>query len=445
MTLAHEMIIDFTRRAGANATEVIQISSTDIAVSERMGKQEKLERSEHLSIGLRVWVGNRQAIVSTDTNDEQTLKELVNNAVAMAKASPPDPFAALAEAHMFAIQPPTLNLADNAEPEVATLTERCKEAESAALRVKGITNSDGAEAGYSRYRIELMVAPASGAPLTGQYETTSYYTSISAVAGSGTNMEEDYAFSSTRFFDDLKHADALGCEAGERAVKRLNARKVPTCQAPIVWDKRVSKSLLSNFLSAINGNAIARNTSFLKDSMGKQIFSPQVHITDDPHLARGLGSKPFDGEGVQNRKTTLVENGALLSWLLDIRSANQLGLKTTGHASRSLSAPPAPSSTNAYMQAGTLSPQEMIANIPNGFYVTDLFGMGVNLITGDFSQGARGFWIERGEIAYPVSEITIAGKLQEMFRQCTPANDLEFIYATNAPTLLIEGMTIAGS
>jgi PmbA protein len=445
MTLAHELIVDYAKRAGAEAMEVIQIASTDVAVSERMGKQEKLERSEHQSVGLRVWVGDRQAIVSTDTSDENTLKELVSNAVAMAKSSPPDPFAALAEAGMFAAHPPALELADSIEPDVATLTSLCKKAESAALNVKGVTNSDGAEAGYSRYKIELMIAPRDGTPFVGSYQSTSYHTSISVVAGSGTNMEEDYAFSSTRFFSDLENASTLGIDAGERAVKRLNARKMPTCSVPIVWDKRVSKSLLGNFLSAINGNSIARKTSFLKDAMDRSIFAKGITITDDPHLSRGLGSKPFDGEGVQNKKTTLVENGELKSWLLDIRSANQLGLKTTGHASRALSSPPSPTSSNAYIHAGEISPEAMIAGISNGFYVTDLFGMGVNLITGDFSQGARGFWIERGEIAYPVSEITIAGKLQDMFLHTTAANDLEFKYATNAPTLLIEGMTIAGS
>lgn len=237
----------------------------------------------------------------------------------------------------------------------------------------------------------------------------------------------------------------LGLEAGERVIKRLGAKKMPTCKVPIIWDRRVSKSLLGNFLNAINGSAVARKTSFLKDAMGTQIFGENINITDDPHLPRGLASKPFDGEGVQNRKTTLVENGVLKSWLLDIRSANQLGLKTTGHASRGLGSPPSPTSTNATIHAGKISTKELIASITDGFYVTDLFGMGVNMVTGDFSQGARGFWIEKGVLAYPVSEITIAGKLQEMFLHMTAASDLEYKYAVNAPTLLIEGMMVAGS
>lgn len=445
MSKTHELLVETAKRAGADAVEVFAYQSTDVAVSERMGKQEKLERSESHAVGLRVFVGKQQAMISSDVNDEAVLKPLAEKAVAMAKASPPDPYAGQADASLFSSQIPDLQLADSIEPDVKTLTDLCKQAEDAARRVAGVTNSEGAEAGYSRHHIELMIAPPSGAPFIGSYATTSYFTSVSVLAGSGTDMEEDYAFSSTRFFADLQDAKSLGLEAGARAVRRIHPKKMPTCNVPIVWDKRVSKSLLGNFLSAIHGSSIARKTSFLKDMLEKQVFAPNIFITDDAHRLKGLGSKPFDGEGLPTGSSSLIHEGVLKSWLLDIRSANQLGFAPTGHASRSLSSPPSASSSNAYIHAGTISKQAMLAGIKEGFYVTDLFGMGVNLVTGDFSQGARGFWIDRGEIAYPVSEITIAGRLQEMFLHTTAADDLEFKYSTNAPTLLVEGMMIAGS
>lgn len=445
MTNPIETLIETAKRHGADAAEACLIGGTDLTIAMRMGIQEKLERSEHQAIGLRVFIGKQQAMISTDAMDETSLKSLAEKAVSVAKASPPDPYAAQADTSMFAKNIPNLALADHIEPDVQTLTDMCLQAEDTARAVQGVTNSEGAEAGYSRSKMEIVIAPRHGTPFYGTYESTSYHTSISVLAGSGTEMEEDYAFSHTRFFADLQDAASLGIEAGERVIKRLGAKKMPTCRVPIVWDKRVSKSLLSNFLSAINGSAIARKTSFLKDAMGTAIFNSNITITDDAHLLRGLASKPFDGEGVANGKTTLVENGVLQSWLLDIRSANQLGLKTTGHASRGLGSPPSPSSTNSFIHAGKVSAKELIGSVKDGFYVTDLFGMGVNLVTGDFSQGARGFWIEKGEIAYPVSEITIAGKLQDTFLNMTAADDLEFKYATNAPTLLIEGMMVAGS
>lgn len=440
-----EFLTDIARHHGADAVEVMQLTSTDLSVAMRMGKQEKLERAEHRAVGLRVFTGKQQAMISTDARDEPSLKMLAEKAVAMAKASPADPYAGQADETLFAKEIPSLDICDTIEPEVAQLTQRCLDAEEAARAIPGVTNSEGAEAGYSHLKVELLIAPPSGAPFRGQYDMTNYHSSIAVLAGSGMEMEEDYAFSSARYFADLQDAIPLGREAGERAVKRLNPRKMPTKSVPVVWDRRVSKSLLSNFLSAINGSAVARQTSFLKDKMHTKIFADGIRITDDAHLKRGLGSKPFDGEGVRNGKTTLVENGLLQSWLLDIRSAHQLKLRTTGHASRSMSAPPAPAPTNAYIHAGKASAEELIGHVKDGLYLTDLFGMGVNLVTGDFSQGARGFWIENGKVTYPVSEITVAGKLQQMFMQMTAANDLEFKYTTNAPTLLIEGMTVAGS
>lgn len=258
-------------------------------------------------------------------------------------------------------------------------------------------------------------------------------------------MERDYDYSSTRWRSDLASAESIGKNAASRALSRLNPRRVPTCDVPVVFDPRVSRSLLSAFAGAINGANIARGTSFLKADMGKALFAPNINIIDDAHIPRGLASRPFDAEGVSGGKRALVENGVLTSWLLDVRTANRLGLATTGHASRGVGSGPSPSSTNLYMQAGNDSPNALLAGIKSGFYVTETFGMGVNLITGDYSQGASGFWIENGEVTYPVSEVTIAGHLREMFTRAIPADDLTFRYATNAPTLRIDTMTVAGT
>jgi PmbA protein len=258
-------------------------------------------------------------------------------------------------------------------------------------------------------------------------------------------MERDYAYSSTRHRADLESPETIGRRAATRAVERLNPRKVSTQTVPIIFDPRVSASLVGHFAGAISGTSIARGVSFLKDHLGKSIFPSEISIIDDPHRGRGLRSKPFDGEGVKNSRQSLIQEGVLQTWILDSASARQLGLDTTGHAARGTGGPPGPSATNLYMEAGKQSPQELMADIKNGFYVTELIGQGVNGVTGDYSRGAAGFWIENGEIAFPVSEITIAGNLKDMYQNLIPANDLEFRYGTNAPTLRVEGMTIAGA
>jgi PmbA protein len=266
----------------------------------------------------------------------------------------------------------------------------------------------------------------------------------SVLAGRGEAMERDYDGASSRFLADLEDAAAIGRRAGERAVRRLGARKVATAKVPIVYDPRVARGLLGHLAGAIAGPAIARGTSFLKDRLGQSVFAPGIRITDDPHRRRGLRSRPFDGEGVRNRAMDLVADGVLTTWLLDCRSARQLGLRSTGHASRGTSGVPSPGTTNLYLHPGSLQPAELMADIDRGFYVTELIGMGVNLVTGDYSRGAAGFWIEKGAFAHPVSEVTIAGRLQDMFRALVPANDLVFRYGIDAPTVRIDGMTVAG-
>jgi PmbA protein len=433
-------LIANARKAGADAADALMYTSTSISVSQRLGKPEGLERSESNGVGLRVFVGEQPSVVSSSDTSPEALKELISRAVMMAKLAPVDPYSSLAPAELLAVSIPELDLYDPVEPDATWLQAQCARAEETALASKGITNSEGADASYGA--THFLLATSNG--FARGFSTSNASLSVVVLAGEGTGMERDYDFTSARHVADLEAAETIGANAAKRALARHDPRKVSTQQVPIVFDPRVGKGIISAFASAINGNAIARGTSFLKDAMGKAIFSPAVTIIDDPLRKRGLGSRPFDGEGVACRKTVLIDKGALQTWLLDMRSANQLKLQTTGSASRGLSSPPSPSTTNVYMQPGAISPQELMADIQSGFYVTDVFGMGVNMVTGDYSQGAAGFWIEKGQIAYPVSEVTIAGKLQEMFLHITPANDLRFHYATNAPTLRIEGMMVAG-
>ncbi|HTK79929.1 MAG TPA: metallopeptidase TldD-related protein, partial [Rhizomicrobium sp.] len=289
------------------------------------------------------------------------------------------------------------------------------------------------------------VALATSEGFFGRYAATNHSIGVAVLAGEGTSMERDYESVSARHEADLEGAEQVGRRAGERTVKRLNPRKIKSQSVPVIYEPRVASGLLGHFAGAISGSAIARGVSFLKDRMNDQVFASGINIVDDPHRLRGLRSKPFDGEGVHNRRMNLVENGVLRTWLLDCASAKQLGLTTTGHASRGTGGPPSPSATNLCMEPGPKSPDELIADVREGFYVTELIGMGVNPVTGDYSRGAAGFWIENGKIAYPVSGVTIAGNLKQMFRNLAPANDLEFRYGVNSPTLRVEGLTVAGA
>ena len=358
----------------------------------------------------------------------------------MAKAVPEDPFCGIADPADLATTIPELDLCDPDEPATETLMTRLREAEDAARAVPGVTNSEGAEAGWSR----SLVALAATNGFRQGYAVSSSSISVSVLAGEGTAMEHDYDFTSAVYGSELESPAVMGKRVGEKAVRRLNPRKVSTVKVPIIYDPRVSNSMVGHLAGAINGAGIARGVSFLKDKMGKMVLPAGMDIVDDPHRRRGLRSRPFDGEGLANRRMALVEDGVLKTWVLDLRSARQLNLKSTGHAARGTSSPPGPSTTNLYLSAGKETPKQLMADIESGFYCTDLIGFGVNNVTGDYSRGASGFWIEKGELAYPVSEITIAGNLTEMFQNLRAANDLTFRYGTNAPTLRIDGMTVAG-
>jgi len=436
-----ESAVKFAKTAGADAADAVIGRNLSLSVGERLGKLEKLQRSEDQDLGLRVFIGKQQAIVSTSDFTLSGLEELAQRAVAMAKVVPEDPFCGLADPSQIDQHPPLLEILDSKEPSEAELIALVREAEAAARAVKGVTNSEGAEAGWGRSEMAMLASNG----FYGGYAQSHSGVSVAVLAGEGTGMERDYDYSSAVFFGDLASAAALGKSAGERAVRRLNPRKVATEKVPIVLDPRVSGSMISHVLGAINGGSIARGTSFLKDKLGEQIFAPEIDIVEDPHRARGLRSMPFDGEGLPTQRRLLVEKGVLKTWMLDLRSARQLGLTSTGNAHRGASSPPSPGASNVHMPAGKISRDALVKEIQRGFYVTEMMGSAVNGVTGDYSRGATGFWIENGELAYPVSEVTIAGNLKDMFKAITLADDLEFRYGINAPTLRIDGMTLAGA
>jgi PmbA protein len=436
-----EDLIRAAKRAGADAADALIVESIASSVSYRMGELEDVERAESADLGLRVFVGQRVSFVSSTDLTKGALDELPQRAVAMARLAPEDKFAMLAPKELLAQDFPKLDIEDPNEPSADTLIARAKDAEAAAMAVPGVTNSEGGGASFGRSAVTLATSEG----FFGSYAGTSHSVGVSVLSGEGTGMERDYESASARHSSDLDSSADIGKRAGERAVKRLNPRRVKSQSVPVVFDPRVSAGLLGHFAGAISGASIARGVSFLKEFMGKPVFAPGITIIDDPHRIRGQRSKPFDGEGVRNQKRAIIEDGVLTTWLLDCSSAKQLGLTSTGHAARGTGGPPSPSTTNFYMEAGKLSPDELMADIREGLYLTELMGMGVNGVTGDYSRGAAGFWIENGKIAYPVSEITIASNLKEMFRNLTPANDLVFRYGTNAPTLRVEGMTIAGA
>jgi PmbA protein len=437
-----DTLIQKAKAAGADNVDALFVEGVSNSTSIRQGKLEDLHRSEGKDLGLRVQIGKRQAIVSSSDVRESIIPSLVERAMDMARVAPEDPWCGLADKDRLAHGPfEDLQLFDNHEPSVEDLKKLAGEAEEAAMAVKGVTNSDGGSAGFH----QASVALATSDGFQGYYQSSSFSVSVSALASDDNGMERDYDYSSRHFFSDLKSASEVGLSAGTRTVKRLNSRKVESQQVPMVFDPRVSNSLLGHFSGAINGHGVARGSSFLKDMMGEQVFTKGITIVDKPKLIRGPRSKPFDGEGVNTETLFVIEDGMLKSWVLDSASAMQLGLETTGHATRGTSGPPGAGTTNFYMTEGNISPEALIKDIDQGFYITELVGMGVNGVTGDYSRGAVGFWIDKGEIAFPVSEVTIAGNLKDMFKNITPADNLVFDYGTNAPTLRVDGMMLAGA
>ena len=433
-------VLALASKKGADAADVVVFGKLSNSASVRDGKIEDVERSEGCDLGLRVFSGTRQAIVSASRFTPDDLETLAERAVQMARVAPEDKDAGLADPALLAKSFAGLDLDDQQDLSSAQLLDMAREAEAAALNVKGVEKSAGSGAAASRIQVHL--ATSSG--FAGSYARTGYDIGLSVIAGSGTSMQTDYDFTRAVHRADLRDPRAVGRRAGERTVEKLNPRKIASCRLPVFYDQRISASLLGHLAGAINGAGVARGTSFLKDAMGTMVFAPGITITDDPGRARGHGSKPFDAEGVGASAMDMVAGGALQHWFLDSYSARQLGLASNGRASRSVAGPPSPSPSNLYMHPGTDSPQDMIAAMGSGLYITSLIGMGVNPVTGDYSRGASGFYVENGEVTYPVSEITIASNLKDMFANATPAGDLEFTGSVSAPGVLIAEMTIAG-
>ena len=433
-------LIKKSKKFGADNVDVLYIENTNIDIGCRLKKIEKLERSENSDLGLRFIKNKKQVIVSSNDLTKKSLEELVFKASKMVGAVPKDPYCSIAKGKDLIKKIPNLEIFDNKEPTIKSLKNKVIEAESAGLNVKGVTNSEGAEIGWNKSKIYLFNSNG----LNVSYQSSNYSIYAVLIAGHSTSMEREYEFASSVFEKDLTKTSLVGKKAGELAVKRLNPKKIKTSKIPVIFAPRVANSFLRHLSSSINGNSITRGTSFLKKKLNKKIFSSDINITDDPLKKRGLQSKPFDGEGLKTKKTQIVKDGELKTWFLDLATAHQLKLKSTAHASRGISSPPTPSPTNLYFEPGNISPKNLIGNIKKGVYVTELMGSSVNLINGDYSRGGSGFWIDKGEITYPINEITIAGNLIEMFKKMSLANDLEFKQGLNSPTMLIENMTVAG-
>jgi PmbA protein len=430
-------LVEAAKKAGADAADAVCIRGISLAVEVRLGKVEETRRAEGDDFTLRAFVGKRSASVSANVLTDPA--ELAERVVAMARVAPEDPFNGLADADRLARTFPDLDLLDESVPSADDLTGTALAAEDAARAIKGVTNSGGASASWRLAGIVLATSHG----FAGAYSASRFGISASAIAGTGTGMERDYEVEGRIHRADLPDPAEIGRKAGERAVKRIGPRQLATGKGVVVYDPRISTGLIGHLAGAANGAAIARKTSFLIDRLGQPVFSPAIQVSDDPLRKRGLASRPFDGEGVAAAPLDLVKDGVLMTWLLDSTSARELHLATNGRAARG-GANTTPGVTNLTLAPGVMTPEELIAEAGNGLYVTELIGHGANLITGDYSRGAAGFAIENGVLTHPVSEITIAGNLADMFLAMKPANDLVYRFAVNAPTVAVDGLTIAG-
>lgn len=439
-TILEDLLVR-ARKAGADAADALIYHAVSSGVSWRLGKLEDVERSEGRDLGLRILVGQRQASVSTTDFSKTGLEELVERCAAMAKAAPEDPWCGLAPEDRLAKPPfPDLDLGDFDEPDTETLKARAAACEEAALAIEGVVNSSGAGASYG----EGSKWFATTAGFFGASGGARHSVSVSVLAEDAKGMERDYDYDSKTHYADMRAPEEIGRRAGERAVARLSPRKLKSQAAPVIYDKRLSDSLIGHLAGAINGAAIARGVSFLKTKKGEAVFPKGMNVIDDPYIKRGHGSRPFDGEGVAGERLKVIEDGVLTCWLMNSAHARQLGLETNGRASRGVASPPGAGPTNFYLEAGEKSVAELMAGVGKGLFVTEMFGPQVNPNTGDYSVGCSGYWFEDGARAYPVSEITIAGNLLEMYGALLAADDLEFTGSINAPSLLVGRMTIAG-
>lgn len=438
-----ERMLHAARKAGADTADVVMSASASESVTVRLGALEDAERSEEEAVGLRVFIGRQSATVSASSFSDSVAAEMAERAVAMARLAPEDPYTGLADEKLLALPSDhrDLDLADPVEPSPAQLKARALELEEAARGVEGVTNSQGGSASFG----QSVVALATSHGFSGAYRATSHGMGASVIAGEGDTMQRDYAYRTARHLPDLPNAAEIGALAGQRTVARLNPQTMPSGSVPILFDPRVSDSLVGHLIGAMNGAAIARRSSFLLDRLEEELFPASIIITDEPHRLRGPRSRAFDGEGLPTRSSNLVEHGKVTGWILNAASARQLSLEPTGHASRGGSGAPGASVTNVHMQPGSITRAAMIANVEDGILVTELVGQGVNGVTGDYSRAASGFRIRNGVLAEPVSGFTIAGNLLSMYAAMTAADDLEMHQAVNVPTLRVDGMTIAGA
>ena len=436
-----DRLLDLCRKAGADQVSASAAMTEGMEASVRDGAVEDIGRSETLDVGVRVIVGNRQACVSASSRKDAALAEMAERAVAMAREAPEDPYCGLPDPAAAATELADLDLCDPALADADRLREDALIVDAAARAIPGVAKSEGSTASWRRSEIALLLSNGFSERRQGSF----WSASCSAIAGEGVGMERDYAYGTARWRDDLRDLAEIGREAGERAARRVAPRKAPTKSVPLVFDQRLASSVIGHFLGAINGASVARGSSYLTDRLGTRIFPAGFTITDDPLRPRGIGSRPFDGEGLATERRVLVDDGVLRTWLLDCGTARQLDLASTASASFGVGSPPRPSPSNVTLSAGERTPEEMIAGIDDGFFVTEMMGASINPTTGDYSRGASGFWIENGEIAYPVTEATVVGNLIEMFGASEAANDLPTDRSLTVPTLLIEGCHVAGN
>ena len=430
------LLIDTAISQGATDADCILSRSRGVSLTRRLGKDETIERYEDFDTGLRVFIGNKVASVSTNENSEAALKEVATRAIEMAKITPKDEFGMIADSKTLELFPlntsVTIDSYDQNEPDINLIRSRASEVEDVALNVNGITNSDGADASWGEGETLLMTSNG----FFGHSKRSNHSVSVVVIAEKDGKMERDYDYSSKVYGEDLKKPELIGLKAAENTLARMGAIKPVTGKYPVVFGPRVARSISGHISSAIQGSAIARKTSFLKDMMNKQIANSSINMIDDPFLKRGLGSRLFDREGLGCSKRLMIKDGVLQGWFLDLASAKQLNMQPTGNAN---------GTSNFMIMPGDITPENLIKGISDGFYVTDMIGSSVSMVTGDYSRGASGFWIKNGQLSYPISEATIAGNLKEMFLTLKPANDVDLSYSVTSPTLLIDGMTIAGN
>ncbi|MEO1778492.1 MAG: TldD/PmbA family protein [Pseudomonadota bacterium] len=439
-----DQLLRAARAAGADAADAMVVQDTSTAVDVRQGTLEQAERAEGIDLGLRVFVGQQQANVSSSDASARTIDEMAARAVAMAREAPEDAYAGIADAEQLSDRRDAegLELYDPApEPSPAALQEDALAAEAAARDVPGVTQIESSSAGYSnRY---VWLAATNG--FSGGYRRTDRGTGCSAIVGTGTGMERDYSGDGRVFYADMRRPEEIGREAGERAVARFGARKPPTGAYPILFDERIASSLIGHLLVAANGSSVARGASWLRDRLGEMVLPEGMNLIEDPHRPRTSGSRPFDAEGLPTARRAIVEDGRLTGWTLDLANARKLGMQSTGNAGRGTSSGPSPSTWNVALDQGSASRDDLIRDMGTGLLVTSMIGSTINPNTGDYSRGASGHWIENGEIAYPVNECTIAGSLPDMLRSIVPANDARTHLSRVVPSLLVSGMTLAGA